>query len=115
MLPDNKNLKDCSRKLRKNMTDAERLLWSRITRKQLKGYQLYRQKILGNFIVDFYCPAARLVVELDGGQHYHQQGKEKDRARDNYMAKQGLRVLRFSDGEVFSELEAVTATIWEEL
>ena len=52
------------------MTDAEKLLWSRIRGKQLKGVHFYRQKTIGNFIVDFYCPKANLVIKLDGGQHY---------------------------------------------
>ena len=70
MLHYNKNLMKYARELRKNMTDAERLLWSKIRGKQLKGYQFYRQKILGNYIVDFHCPKANLIIELDGGQHY---------------------------------------------
>ncbi len=56
------------------MTDAERLLWSRIRRKQLKDCQFYRQKVVGNYIVDFYCPKSNLVIELDGGQHYSDEG-----------------------------------------
>jgi very-short-patch-repair endonuclease len=70
MLRYSNQLKTNSRKLRKNMTDAERLLWSRLRRKQLKGLQVYRQKPIDGFIVDFYCPKANLVIELDGGQHY---------------------------------------------
>ena len=53
------------------MTDAEKLLWSKIRGKQFKGVQFYRQKTIGNFIIDFYCPKANLVIELDGGQHYN--------------------------------------------
>ena len=105
MLPYNKRLRRYSRELRKNMTEAEangpgarmdrsRLLWSRIRRKQLKGYPFYRQKIIGNYIVDFCCPKANLVVELDGGQHYGDEGVRKDRPRDAYMAHLGLRVLQ---------------------
>jgi very-short-patch-repair endonuclease len=66
MLNYNKTLKEFSRNLRHNMTDAERLLWSKIRGKQLKGYQFYRQKPIGNYIVDFYCPKANIVIELDG-------------------------------------------------
>ena len=67
------------------MTEAEKLLWSKVRKKQLKGYQFYRQKNIGNYIVDFYCPAAKLVIELDGGQHYSPKGKEKDKRRDAYL------------------------------
>ena len=69
------------------MTDAERLLWSKIRDKQLKGHPFYRQKIIGEYIVDFCCPKSRLVIEVDGGQHYSAEGKEKDGMRDPYMEK----------------------------
>ena len=113
MKPYNKNLKQTSRELRKNMTDAEYLLWSRVRRKQIKGVQFYRQKPLGNYIVDFYCPAANLVVEVDGGQHYTEEGKAKDKRRDDDLAGLGLKVLRFSNSDVLKEIDAVLQVIWE--
>jgi len=115
MLFYNKKLKGYSRQLRKDMTDAERLLWSRVRRKQLKGRQFYRQKIISNYIVDFYCPKAKLVVEIDGGQHYSDEGFKKDRIRDDYMKGYDLRVLRFSDREVFENLDGVIEKIYENL
>ena len=115
LLSYNKELKEYSRSLRKNMTDAERLIWSRIRRRQLKNYQFYRQKIIGNYIADFYCPKAKLVVEIDGGQHYSSAGKQKDKVRDDYMTQLGLEVLRFSDAEVFNDLDAVLEVIWRHL
>ena len=83
--------------------------------KQLKRYLFYRQKTIGNYIVDFYCPKAKLVIELDGGQHYSPGGKEKDRARDGYMNDIRLRVLRFSDKEVFKNTQGVLEKIWVSL
>ncbi len=97
------------------MTDAERLLWSKIRRKQLKGHQFYRQKIIGNYIVDFYCPRAGLIIELDGGQHYKEEGMKKDKKRDAYLKNIGLKVLRFSDREVFENLPGVLEKIYEYL
>ena len=94
------------------MTDAERALWSKIRGKQLKGHQLYRQKPIGNFIVDFYCPKGCLVIELDGGQHYSEEGKTRDDHRDKYMEGIGLQVLRFSDREVFENMRGVIEKIW---
>jgi very-short-patch-repair endonuclease len=105
VLPYNKRLKKYSRELRTNMTDAERLLWSRIRRKQLKDCQFYRQKIIGNYIVDFYCPKSNLIIELDGGQHYSDEGMRKDKIRDNYLENLGLTVLRFSDRDVLGNLQ----------
>jgi len=73
------------------MTDAENMLWLKLRRKQLKEYPFYRQKIIGKYIVDFYCPKANLVIELDGGQHYSETGQEKDRTRDNVLREMGVK------------------------
>ncbi len=115
MLPYNKKLKKYSRELRKNMTEAEKLLWSKIRKKQLKNCQFYRQKIIGNYIVDFYCPKSNLIIELGGGQHYSDEGMKKDKSRDDYMKNLELRVLRFSDKDVFENLKGILEKIWEEL
>ena len=97
------------------MTDAEKLLWSSLRAKQLKGSQFYRQRIIGDYIVDFYCPKANLIVELDGGQHYTDEGIEKDKMRDNYMRDQGYKILRFSDREIFENLSGVIERIYGDL
>ncbi|UCB52350.1 MAG: endonuclease domain-containing protein [Candidatus Zixiibacteriota bacterium] len=115
MLLYNKRLKGNARVLRRNMTDAERLLWSRIRRKQLKAYQFYRQKIIGNYIVDFYCPKTRLVIELDGSQHYGEEGMKRDKERDAYLKNVGLKILKFSDREVFENLNGVLEKMYEHL
>jgi len=95
------------------MTDAERLLWSKLRRKQLKGLQTYRQRIIGNYIVDFYCPGSKLIIEIDGGQHYADKGIGKDKIRDEYMRDEGFRALRFSDREVLKNLDGVIERIYE--
>ncbi len=107
----NRGLKNTARTLRKNMTGAERLLWSRIRRKQICGYQFYRQKTVDNYIVDFYCPAASIIVEVDGSQHYHERGRKKDKIRDAYLNGLGFQVLRFPNWDVFDDLENVVAVI----
>ena len=71
------------------MTNAERMLWSKLRRKQVLGIQFYRQKPIGNYIVDFYAPSAKLVVEVDGSQHLEPDHVEQDRRRDRYLAKLG--------------------------
>ncbi len=111
MLRYNRDLLLRSRELRSNMTDAERALWSRLRRKQLNGYQFYRQKIIGNYIVDFYCPKAGLVIEVDGGQHYSEEMLEADRRRDDYIGGNGLTVMRFSNLEVRQNLEGVVERV----
>jgi len=81
----------------------------------LKGYKFYRQKVIGNYIVDFYCPRAKLVIELDGGQHFMDEGIERDKERDRYLSSLGLKVLRFTDKEVINELSSVLEKIYENL
>lgn len=112
MKPYNKNLKLPSRDLRNNMTDAEQLLWRKLRRKQILGLQFYRQKPILNFIVDFYCPAANLVIECDGGQHYTAEGLEADRARDQALAQLGLNVLRFDNRQILTEIDGVVEKIY---
>ena len=112
MLSYDKKLKVLSQHLRNNMTDAENMLWLKLRRKQLKGYLFYRQKIIGKYIVDFYCPKANLVIEVDGGQHYSETGKTKDRIRDNVLIGMGIKVLRFSDKDVFEDIGGVMEGIW---
>jgi len=97
------------------MTDAENALWLKLRRKQIHGLQFYRQKPLGNFIVDFYCPAAHLVIEIDGGQHYEEAGMIRDRLRDSYLESLGLDVLRFSNRDVLVNMDGVLAAIVEHL
>jgi very-short-patch-repair endonuclease len=125
MITYNKRLKPLSRSLRNNMTDAEKLPWSKIRRKQLKGFQFYRQKIIGNYIADFYCPIPLSpplikgdlggLIEVDGGQHYSAEGGENDRIRDAYMTGAGITVIRFSDRDVLKNLKAVLEEIWKRL
>lgn len=111
MLPYDRKLKSRSRELRSKMTDAEIALWAKLRRKQLYGLQFYRQKPLGRFIVDFYCPSACLVLELDGGQHYTEQGVSSDSLRDAELGRLGLNVLRFSNLDVLGNMDGVVATI----
>jgi very-short-patch-repair endonuclease len=112
MKPYNKNLKLPSRDLRSNMTDAEQLLWQRIRRKQILELQFYRQKPILNFIVDFYCPAANLVIECDGGQHYTETGLEADQNRDHALSELGLITLRFTNHQILTEIDAVVEQVY---
>ncbi len=112
MLKYDEKLKQPARKLRSDMTDAERLLWSRLRGRQIHGVQFYRQKPLGPYIVDFHAPAAKLVIEVDGSQHFEAAGEAKDRKRDAYLESLGQRVLRFDNLQVMKETETVLETIF---
>ncbi|PJC04647.1 MAG: hypothetical protein CO070_03875 [Gallionellales bacterium CG_4_9_14_0_8_um_filter_55_61] len=107
----NQTLKENSCALRTNMTDAEKMLWHYLRRKQMQGLQFYRQKPLLAFIVDFYCPAVKLVIELDGSQHFETEHQTKDQARDAALTGLGLCVLRFDNRQVLLETNAVLEMI----
>lgn len=93
------------------MTVAETFLWSKIRMKQVKGHWFYRQKPVGDYIADFYCPKAKLVVEVDGGQHFSEENLEYDRVRNEYMEGMGLRVLRFTNTEVMTNIKGILEVI----
>lgn len=113
MQPYSKNLKELSQKLRSNQTDAEGKLWQRINRDQLLGFRFNRQKPLLNYIVDFYCAKAKLIIELDGSHHYYEpEYQEKDRRRDDELRSLGFTVMRFSNDEIYYEIEAVVEQIY---
>ena len=114
-LPYSGNLKVLSRQLRKNLTDAERLLWLKIKRRQIKNYQFTRQKPIGNYIADFYCKKARLVIEVDGGQHYENNNIKKDQKKDESFKKLGLRIIRFTNLDILKNIDNVVDKIYREI
>ena len=105
----NQDLKKYAQALRKNQTREEGLLWYCF----LSRYPLRfrRQYIIGNFIADFYCHKAGLVIELDGSQHYDPQKMEYDRKRTDYLEAQGLKVLRFTNTDIQQRLRGVCEAI----
>lgn len=111
MKPYAKSLKLNSQKLRTAQTEAEKRLWYRIRNDQL-GVRFYRQKPLLNYIVDFYCSKAKLVIELDGGQHYEAEHQANDKIRDAELGSLGLTVLRFDNYRVMTAIETVVEEIW---
>jgi len=94
------------------MTDSERKLWSYLRGKQLFGVQFYRQKPIGEYIVDFYAPKAKLVIEVDGSQHCTSENAKKDQRRDKYLKDIGLQVLRFNSREALKQTDGVVAAIY---
>ena len=108
-------LKRLARRLRTGMTEAEHRLWFNLRRKQLDGVQCYREKPLGPYIVDFYLPKIKLVIEVDGSQHLTETGLAADRRRTAYLESLGLKVIRFDNREVLIETHAVLDVIWREL
>jgi len=97
--------------MRQNMTLAERRLWNELRTNRLDGFHFRRQQVIDGFIVDFYCHAVGLVVEVDGP--VHGERTEYDAERSRILAARGLRVLRVRNEEVVQDLEGVLARIWE--
>jgi adenine-specific DNA-methyltransferase len=102
-------LKTRARKLRKNSTDAERLLWRHLRDRRLRGYKFRRQHVIGHYIVDFVCPVSKLIVEVDGGQHADRMAYDASRTR--FMASQGFRVARFWNHDVLRDVDSVLSVI----
>lgn len=105
----NNKMLPVARRLRREMTLSEQHLWFRF----LRSYpvKIYKQRIIESFVVDFYCAEARLVIELDGSQHYTEQGKAYDEERSSIMEGYGVEVLRFTNLEVDREFDAVCERI----
>ena len=109
----NKKLTGNSRNLRKNMTKEERRLWYDFLK--MLPITFNRQTVIGNYIVDFYCAAAKLVIELDGSQHYEENGIASDVMRDSYLNSIGITVLRYSNSDVNQNFQGVCEDILQRL
>ncbi len=94
----NKEIVPLARSLRKNMTKEERRLWYNFLR--IYPVKFSRQKVLGKYIADFYCAKAKIIIELDGSQHYDEDGEKKDKERTEFLMRYGIRVIRIPNNEV---------------
>ena len=101
----NSELTERARELRKNMTNEERILWYHF----LKDYpvRFLRQKVIDNYIADFYCAKAKLVIELDGSQHYKGEDRKYDEIRTGYIEKRGLKVIRIPNNQIRNNFEGI--------
>jgi very-short-patch-repair endonuclease len=98
-----------ARQLRRNMTSQERKLWYLFL--QHYPVKFYKQRVIGTYIVDFYCAAANLAVELDGSQHYDEAEMEYDSRRSAFLEKHGLQFIRFSNHDINTQFESVCESI----
>ena len=104
-----------ARQLRRNQSEAEEKLWLNIWKRSLNNVKFRRQQPIGSYIVDFVSFENKLIIEIDGGQHYAEKAVREDRFRDEYMRDQGLKVLRRSDREVFENLDGIVEKIYKNL
>lgn len=108
-IPKDNSKLETARKLRREMTPHERKLWYLFLRKY--PVKIYKQRIIGSFIVDFYCASAKLVIEIDGSQHYEEQGIAYDAERTAYLESLGLKVIRYSNRDIDRYFSAVCEQI----
>jgi very-short-patch-repair endonuclease len=104
-----------AKKLRANTTPHERILWRALKEIPAEGSHFRRQAPIGRYIVDFFCPARKLIIELDGGHHNDDETAERDRERQLWLEQEGYRVLRFWNSEITADLTAVLERIYVEL
>ena len=109
-----KNLFYRRKELRNNSTPQEILLWLKLKNLQL-GFKFRRQHSIGGYIADFYCPNKKLVIEIDGSQHFREDSKEYDISRSNYFNGLGIKVLRFTNNEINTNMDGVVLKIINEL
>ena len=109
----NPNLDALAKQLRKNMTKEERHLWYDFLKSL--PIMVHRQKVIGKYIVDFYVAEARVILELDGSQHYEAEGKQADAVRDAYFHSLGMTVLRYSNADINLRFSSVCEDLWNKL
>ena len=108
-------LTDRRRELRRNQTEAEKVLWGHLRNKKIQSLKFWRQYSVGPFIVDFYCPSKRLAIELDGGHHSEEASSVYDQERTDYLNGKDIRVIRFWNNEVLNNIEGVLNRIEQSL
>ncbi|WP_372744860.1 endonuclease domain-containing protein [Lutibacter sp.] len=111
LIPYDKNLKELAKNLRNNSTKSEIYLWRILKNKQFYGYKFIRQRPIDKYIVDFYCPELMLAIELDGYSHQLVEVQEKDLIKEKRLNELNVAILRFSDFQVFNDIENVIRKI----
>ena len=104
-------LKPLRKQLRNYIISAEAVLWTHLKKSQLQNREFHRQHSIENFITDFYCPTEKLVIELDGEDHFWDPGIEKDRVKENYLKSTGIKVIRFENKWVYEDIAWVLEKI----
>jgi len=111
ILPYSPHLKEYARRMRNHSTRSEIFMWQQLRGKQLRGYDFHRQKPIGNFIVDLYCPELMLALELDGITHESEEVKKKDSIKQARLESLGVTVLHFTDKAIFFDTDQVFKTL----
>lgn len=108
-----KNQIPVRRELRQNQTETEKIMWEKLRDRRFLNFKFRRQYGIGNYIADFYCSSLKLVIELDGGQHFTEEGLKYDKVREEFMKSLGIKTLRFSNNEIYNNIDGVLLKITE--
>jgi very-short-patch-repair endonuclease len=112
-MADEQWLRNRARELRTEQTDAEKVIWRELRGRRFGGFKFRRQHVIGAYVVDFYCAACRLVIEVDGDSHAGEDNEAADRVREADLEQRGLKLLRFWNTDVFDNLEGALEVIYE--
>ncbi|MBU0646403.1 endonuclease domain-containing protein [Patescibacteria group bacterium] len=107
--------KEFRKKLRNEPTEPEKILWKEISNKKLNGFKFRRQHGIGDYIADFYCPEAKLVIELDGDSHFEESGIQHDKIRTQQIEQNQIKIIRFNNTDIRDSIEGVIDTIRQHL
>ncbi len=110
-----KILESRRRDLRVKQTEAEKILWQKLRNRQINGFKFFRKYSIGKYIADFYCSELRLVIELDGSQHYEENSLEYDKIREEFMKNLDIKTIRFNNLDVFKNLDEVMERVYDEV
>ena len=110
-----KNQIPIRRELRQNQTETEKIMWEKLRDRRFLNLKFRRQYGIGNYIADFYCPSLKLVIELDGSQHFTEEGLEYDKIREDFMKSLGIKTLRFNNNDVWNNIEGILEEIMNNL
>jgi very-short-patch-repair endonuclease len=100
-----------ARRLRGALSDAEQKLWRALRRDQIRGLSFRRQHAVGPYVLDFYCPAIRFAIEVDGGQHNLTHERKRDQERTEWLKRRGIHLIRFWNNDIFGNLDGVLSEI----
>jgi len=103
------------RQLRKNTTEAEKIFWSKVARRQFYNLKFRKQHGIGNYIVDFYCSEKKFIVEIDGDTHAENDGRKKDEIRSKYLLSLGYNIVRYNNHDIINNIEGVFEDLKEKL
>lgn len=108
-------MKQRRKTLRKNLSKAEAIMWNHLSRRQMNGYKFRRQQSVDQYVIDFYCPELKLAIEIDGDSHFMSGAEVQDKIRQEYIESFGIKFLRFTNEDVYKNIDGVCQTVYNKI